>query len=169
MVSFGVWRMWSTSSLPLLSGPFWVRVKVHVRVLSMGHIIYQMKSDEKILKTFIYRNILLTDPNKKIKLIYYYKLKTSNLVIKNNSSPSIGVLQKTNIIYHRSDEKILKTFIYRNILPTDPNKKKIKLIYYNKFKTSNLVIKNNSAPSIGVLRKTNVLYIYIYIYIYMRI
>ena len=56
------------------------------------------------------------------------------------------------------DENILKTLIQRNILPTDSNKKKIKLIYYNKFKTSNLVIKNNSSPSIGVLQKTNIIY-----------
>ena len=41
---------------------------------------YNYKSDEKILKTLIHRNILPTDPNKKIKLIiYYYKFKTSNL------------------------------------------------------------------------------------------
>ena len=32
------------------------------------------------------------------------------------------------------------------------------IIYYNKFKTSNLVIRNNSSPSIGVLQKTNVIY-----------
>ena len=61
---------------------------------------YNYKSDEKILKTLIHRNILLTDPNKKIKLIIYYnKFKTSNLVIRNNSSPSTGVLQKNNVIY----------------------------------------------------------------------
>ena len=55
---------------------------------------YNYKSDEKILKTLIHRNILPTDPNKKIKLIIYYKIsKTSNLVIKNNSSPSIGVFK----------------------------------------------------------------------------
>ena len=61
---------------------------------------YNYKSDEKILKTLIHRNILHTDPNKKIKLIIYSnKFKTSNLVIKNNSTPSIGVLQKTNVIY----------------------------------------------------------------------
>ena len=53
---------------------------------------------------------------------------------------------------YKSDEKILKTLIHRKILPTDPHKK-IKLIYYNKFKTSNLVIRNNSPPSIGVLQK----------------
>ena len=61
---------------------------------------YNYKSDEKILKTLIHENILATDPNKKIKLIIYYKkFKTSNLVIRNNSTPSIGVLQKTNVIY----------------------------------------------------------------------
>ena len=32
------------------------------------------------------------------------------------------------------------------------------IIYYNEFKTSNLVIKNNSSPSIGLLLKTNVIY-----------
>ena len=57
-----------------------------------NQMYYNYKSDEKILKTLIYRN---TDPNKKIKVIIYYnKFKTSNLFIKNNSSPSIGVLQK---------------------------------------------------------------------------
>ena len=56
---------------------------------------YNYKSDEKILKTLIQRNILPIDPNKKIKLIIHdIEFKTSNLVIKNNSSPSIGVLQK---------------------------------------------------------------------------
>ena len=32
------------------------------------------------------------------------------------------------------------------------------IIYYNKFKTYNLVIRNYSSPSIGVLQKTNVIY-----------
>ena len=54
---------------------------------------------------------------------------------------------------YKSDEKILKTLIHKNILPTDPNKKIKLIIYYNKFKTSNLVIRNNSSPSIGVLQK----------------
>ena len=52
----------------------------------------------------------------------------------------------------------VKTLIHKNILPTDPNKKIKLIIYYNKFKTSNLVIRNNSSPSIGVLQKTNVIY-----------
>ena len=60
---------------------------------------YNYKSDEKILKTLIYRNILPTDSNKKIEIIYHNEFKTSNLVFENISSPSIGVLQKNNVIY----------------------------------------------------------------------
>ena len=61
--------------------------------------------------------------------------------------------------YYKSDEKICKTLIHKNILPTDPNKKIKLVIYYNKFKTSNLVIRNNFLyPSIGVLQKNNVIY-----------
>ena len=60
---------------------------------------YNYNSDENILKILIHRNTLATDPYKKIKLIIYYnKFKTSNLVIRNNSTPSIGVLQKNNVI-----------------------------------------------------------------------
>ena len=73
---------------------------VEVKPTYRNQMHYNYKSDEKIMKTLIHKNILPTDFNKKIKLIIYYnKFKTSNLVISNNSSPSIGVLQKTNVIY----------------------------------------------------------------------
>ena len=52
--------------------------------------------------------------------------------------------------------KILKTLIHRNTHSTDSIKNKL-IIYYNKFKTSKLVIKTNSSPSIGILQKTNVI------------
>ena len=74
--------------------------QTYIRLFYRYQMHYNYKSDEKILKTLIHRHTLPTDPNKKIKLIIYYnKFKTSNLVIRNNSSPSIGVLQKNNIIY----------------------------------------------------------------------
>ena len=74
--------------------------QTYIKLFYRNQMHYNNKSDEKILKTLIHRNILPTDPNKKIKLIIYCnKFKTSNLVIRNNSSPSIGVLQKTNVIY----------------------------------------------------------------------
>ena len=44
------------------------------------------------------------------------------------------------------------------ILPTNPTKKIRLIIYYNKFKTSNLIIFNNSYPSIEHLDGTNVVY-----------
>ena len=82
-----------------------------------------------------------------------------NTVLLNPVSKHISnfftVTKCTTIINH---EKIVKTLIHRNILPTDPNKKIKLIIYYNKFKTSNLVIRNNSSPSIGVLQKNNVIY-----------
>ena len=63
-----------------------------------------------------YRNILPTDPNRKIKLIIYYnKFKTSNFVIKNNSSPSIRVLQKkkkNNVIYQFKNSHSYKVVMY---------------------------------------------------------
>ena len=73
--------------------------QTYIKLFYRNQMHYNYKSDEKILKTLIHRNILPTDPYKKMKLIYYNKFKTSNLVIRNNSSPSIRVLQKTNVIY----------------------------------------------------------------------
>ena len=67
----------------------------------------------------------------------------------------IYVLQQPNVL--QLDENILKTLTQRNVLPTHPNKR-IKLIYDNRFKTSNFVINNNSSRSIGVSQKTNVIY-----------
>ena len=41
--------------------------------------------------------------------------------------------------------------------------KKVRLIiYYNKFKTSNLIISNNTSPSTGLLDRTNVVYMFKY-------
>ena len=74
--------------------------QTYIKLFYRNQMHYNYKPDEKNLKTLIHKNILPTDPNKKIKLaIYYNKFKTSNLVIRNNSSPSIRVLQKTNVIY----------------------------------------------------------------------
>ena len=74
--------------------------QTYIKLFYRNQMHYNYKSDEKIMKTLIHKNILPTDPNKKIKLmIYYNKFKTSNLVIRKNSFPSIGVLQKTNVVY----------------------------------------------------------------------
>ena len=44
---------------------------------------YNYKSDEKILKTLIHKNILPTDPNKKIKLVIYYTGTKYRITFKN--------------------------------------------------------------------------------------
>ena len=38
--------------------------------------------------------------------------------------------------------------------------KKVKLIYFNKFKTSNLFISNNSSPSTELLDRKNIIYMF---------
>ena len=48
--------------------------------------------------------------------------------------------------------------IQRNILLTNSNNKVKLIICYNKFKTSNLVINNNSSPLIEISQKTNIIY-----------
>ena len=74
------------------------------------------------------------------------------------------IISKCNVSMNQCFQYIFIWFIivvhliHRNILPTDQNKKIKLIIYYNEFKTSNLVIRNNSSPSIGVLQKNNVIY-----------
>ena len=53
---------------------------------------------------------------------------------------------------YKLGEKILKTLIQINILPTDPNKKKL-IIYYDEFKTSNLLIKIIPLPRLEFWKK----------------
>ena len=92
-------------------------------------------------------------------VIYIYMIKNVNQQNKHCTNPP-SQLTYIKLFYcnqmhynYKSDEKILKTLIHRKILPTDLNKKIKLILYYNKFKTSNLVIRNNSSPSIGVLQK----------------
>ena len=48
----------------------------------------------------------------------------------------------------------------KNVLPIDPTKKVRLIIYYNKFKTSNLIISNNSSSATELLNWTNVVYMF---------
>ena len=45
----------------------------------------------------------------------------------------------------------LKNLIPKNVLPTDPTKEIRLVIYNNKFKTSSLIIINNSSPPLNFL------------------
>ena len=60
-------------SLPLLTKTPLVittppRQQIYIKLFYRNQMHYNYKSDEKILETLIHRNILPTDPNKKIKL-----------------------------------------------------------------------------------------------------
>ena len=46
---------------------------------------------------------------------------------------------------------VVDDLIQKNVSPTDPTKKVRLIIYYNKFKTSNLIISNNNAPPMNFL------------------
>ena len=75
--------------------------RTFIKLFSRNQMHYNYKLHENILNTLIQRNILPTNPNKKIKfIIYYNRYKTSNLVIKNNSFLSIGdCISENNNIY----------------------------------------------------------------------
>ena len=104
------------------------------------------------------------------KTIFYKKLKNIKPTLINNGFPNyfvdelinrtiknVSQQKRCNIkpFYHNQmhynyklGENIFKMMTERNILSTDPKKKKIKLIIYsNKVKTSNFVINYNSSSS----------------------
>ena len=87
-----------------------------------------------------------------------------------NHKQSINLYYKNQFHcnYKIDKHRLKKNIIQKNVLPTDPTKKDRLIIYYNKSKTSNLIISNNISPSTEFLDRTNVVYIYIYIYIYVQ-
>ena len=62
---------------------------------------------------------------------------------------------------YKIDEHVLKNLIQKNVLPIDPTKKLWLIVYYNKFKTTNLIISNNSSPSTE-LDRTKLVYMFKY-------
>ena len=58
------------------------------------------KTDEKVLKDIINKNIKPKDQNRKINISIYYKnQKTKDLVMANNPNQSQNILKMTNVIY----------------------------------------------------------------------
>ena len=70
-------------------------------------------------------------------------------------------LQNTHLSYNYYEiyEHISKNLI-KNILPADPTQKIRFIIYYNKFKTANLIISNNTSPSTELLDRTNIVWMF---------
>ena len=140
-----------------------------------------------IIKTLIFRAKLLSSSW----TIFLNKLKNIKQILINNGFPNYIVdteiehfINKTeqhnidNTLNHKQsinlnyknqfhnnfkiDEHILKNLIWKNILPSCPTKKVRLIIYYNKFKTSNLIISNNTSPSTKLLDGTNIIYMFKY-------
>ena len=85
------------------------------------------------------------------------KTEQPNIDNKLNHKQSINLCYKTQFhSNYKIDEHILKNLIQKNVLPIDPTKKIRLIIYYNKFKTSNIIISNNSSASTKLLDWTNV-------------
>ena len=58
------------------------------------------KRNEKSIKEIINNNVKVINPNDRLQIVIYYKsTKTSNLVMKNNMSPKLRELARTNLIY----------------------------------------------------------------------
>ena len=58
------------------------------------------KQDEKSIKEIINNNVKVINPNDRLQLIIYYtSTKTRNLIMKNNLSPKLRDLARTNLIY----------------------------------------------------------------------
>ena len=48
---------------------------------------------------------------------------------------------------YKVDWQVMTNILYRHIKPTEPQKQTKLIIYYTKFKTSKLIIKNNTTPT----------------------
>ena len=71
------------------------------------HLVYyknqynaSYKTDERVLRQIIRNNVRCYRPSDKLKLVVYYKSSSiSSLITKNDQSPPISDLQKTNLVY----------------------------------------------------------------------
>ena len=63
---------------------------------------------------------------------------------------------------YQTDEQVITNIIHRPIKPTEPQKQIKLIIYYSKFKMSNLIVKNNTSSPKTPQTQTNVVYKFSY-------
>ena len=74
--------------------------KENINIFYKGTFSSAYKEDERIITQLVRKNIKPSDPDKRVKLIIYYKTKkTSHLLLKNNPSIERESLQKSHVIY----------------------------------------------------------------------
>ena len=104
-------------------------------------------------------------PNKlvdqQIKL-YLQNINKNNNTTNNNNTNRINLYYRNQMYYnYKSDEQAITNIIKRHLKPIE-KQKQIKLtIYYTKFKTSKLIVKNNTNSVKMYLKQTNVVYKFI--------
>ena len=82
------------------------------------------KTDEKVLKNIITRNVKCQNENGEVQLIIYYKNpKVKNLLMRNNPTQERTMLKSTNVIYEysypKADCKLLQNVKYVGMTTTD--------------------------------------------------
>ena len=71
-----------------------------IKLYYRSHMSSSYKTDERVMKEIIKKNIAAVDPQQHISFIIYYKpRKTSHLLLKNNSNPPPAPLQRSHLIY----------------------------------------------------------------------
>ena len=59
---------------------------------------------------------------------------------------------------HKTDERVMKNIIRRNVKPTSEDRYLDFIIFYQSKKSSNLILKNNPLPPPDPLQRRNVIY-----------
>ena len=104
-------------------------------------------------------------PNKlvdqQIKL-YFQNIHKNNNTTNNNNTNGINIYNRNQIYYHyKLDQQLITNIIKRHIKPIEKQKQTKLIIYFTKFKTSKLIVKNNINSTKIHLNQTNVVYKFI--------
>ena len=92
-------------------------------------------------------------------ILYLHNIHKNNNTINNNNTNRIYLYNRNQMHYdYKLDEQAITNIIKRHIKPIEKQKQIKLIIYYNKFKTSNLIVKNNTNSTKILLNQTNVVY-----------
>ena len=74
--------------------------KEKIKIFYKSHMSTQYRMEEKAIRDIIRKNVKPTSPNQTIDLIIYYKTKkTSQLIMRNNTTAKPAPTQEANVIY----------------------------------------------------------------------
>ena len=77
--------------------------KENIKIYYKNFMSQDYRTEERIIKDIIYKNVKPTDPDTRLQLIIYYKnMKTSNLLIKNRPGQTRTPLQEDHVIYEHT-------------------------------------------------------------------